>query len=1035
MKSYIYLLALAVGLSLPLSAQRVFPTQPLTAEDLSSDRVTVDWPTVPASGRPSFYSLQFRKDSTWVTTGTVGGGVSAGTIDGLLPETAYDVRVLAHYADNSPSSQTLSIVTLPNFSGGLSVSIPASGPDTILADWEPQQDAIGHLVEWYRLVGPSPWTLQRSFSGAREIYLATPSQAQISDLLSNTHYSVRVAALLPGGTRTGWSPWATATTGLGTPDDFQVEGSGVPPGAGIALFWEAEFLGAGSHLDIERAAWEGDYFQIAEALPNQTVHGDTWEDSSVSDGRFYTYRIRSQDESGALSGYAYDGNWSSRPGPPANPAADRVFGDQVQLSWDPVNGPAEYVIERYHDTGSAFDIWEETGRTRDPVFTDGLDSSDPLVPGGDYLYRIKADLLGLTPRGGDGLFHEETGFSTLVSVTLPAAAPATVTASLASGGGTIHVGWTDVPGESGYEIERRVASLAGEFASWNAFDSTAAGDTSLKDDGISANMRYHYRVRSISAAGASGWSESPVISSTPGIPVNVRVEVLSDTSIRVSWNEVATADGYVVRRSDIDGTNAVETTLSGSDRLPAPTSVVLDGLGGFSRYLIRVKSTADRLESPYGQNIFTRTLATLTAGRQGADVRLTWSDVAADPALDISHYRVERRQVSAVGTTSPWIEIADLQADLSGETYLDVGPAPDTTYQYRMRGWKPADGGTFTSYSVVDEVSLGPPPITGFALDHACQTGLEVSWAPVLTAEEIRVLIREDGDPGFTLVETLAGAVSSYRYTGLSPGTRHTLWVFATNSRGENSSIQLGADTLDPLAAPGPLDPGIPLVTISAGAESDTSIEVEWGEVPGSNGYRLERRLSPDGEWEPVADTATGVTTWLDTGLQVATGYDYRAAGLDFCGTPGAWTPFDATATTFTVTESWRVSHWGDSAPVRNGQFHYADDADFDQDGWPNIFEFWTDSLPDDAASIPAAEILVTETEIRFTWPTRKDTGGFTPNFMLTGDLVHFAPHTSVAGATLETAAGTTTLVVPRGVGINGTGDLDSIFVRLGQPE
>jgi hypothetical protein len=1035
MKCYIYLLALAAGLSLPLSAQRVFPTQPLTVADLSSDQVTVDWPAVPASSRPSHYSLQIRKDSTWATTGTVGGGGSAGTIDGLPPETAYDIRVLAHYADDSPSSQVLSIVTLRPFTGVFTTSVPASGPDTILADWQPQQGASGYLVEWDRLTGPSQWTLHPTFAGAQEIHTATPSQYQIPDLLSNAHYRVRVAALLPGDTRTGWSYWAIATTGLGTPDEFRVEGLDKPPGAGITLFWEAEFLGAGSHVDIERAAWGGDYFQIAEALPNQTVHGDTWEDTSVADGRFYTYRIRSQDGSGTLSGYAYDGTWSSRPDPPASPAADQTFDNQVHLSWDPIDGPAEYVIERYHDTGSAFDIWEEVGRTREPVFVDGLDSLSPLVPGGDYLYRIKADLLGLEPRGNDGLFHEETEFSALVSVTLPPAAPATVTATLATGGGTIHVDWTDVPGETGYEIERRVASLAGDFASWNTFDSTSAGDTSLKDDGLSANMRYQYRVRSISAAGASSWSESPVISSTPGIPVNVRVEVLSDTSIRVSWDEVSTADGYVVRRSDIDGTNADETTLSESSRLPAPTSVVLDGLSGFSRYLIRVKSTADRTESPYGQHVFTRTLASLTAGKQGSDVRLTWSDVAADPALDISHYRVERRQVSAVGTSSPWVEIADLQANLSGETYLDVGPAPDTTYQYRMRGWKPADGGTFTSYSVIDEVSFGPPPVTGFALDHACQTELEVSWDPVLTAEETRLLIRESGDPGFTTVETLAGAASSYRYTGLTPGTSYTLWVFATNSRGENSSIQLGADTLEPLAAPAPLNPSFPLVTISAGAVSDTSIEVEWGEVPGSGGYRLERRLSPDGEWEPVADTAAGVTSWLDTGLLVATAYDYRAAGLDFCGAPGAWTPFDSTATTFTVTESWRVSHWGDSAPVRNGQFHYADDADFDQDGWPNIFEFWTDSLPNDAASRPAVEILVTGTEIRFTWPTRENTGGFTPNFMLTGDLVHFAPHTSVTGATLETASGTTTLVVPRGVGINGTGDLDSIFVRLEQQE
>jgi large repetitive protein len=73
-----------------------------------------------------------------------------------------------------------------------------------------------------------------------------------------------------------------------------------------------------------------------------------------------------------------------------------------------------------------------------------------------------------------------------------------------------------------------------------------------------------------------------------------------------------------------------------------------------------------------------------------------------------------------------------------------------------------------------------------------------------------------------------------------------------------------------------------PVLTSATG--SSTSVELDWGDVDGELGYRIER--SPDGTtaWTAIGTTGQDLTSFTDTGLASATIYYYRVVAVTSAG-------------------------------------------------------------------------------------------------------------------------------------------------------
>jgi cellulose 1,4-beta-cellobiosidase len=170
---------------------------------------------------------------------------------------------------------------------------------------------------------------------------------------------------------------------------------------------------------------------------------------------------------------------------PANPAASQgTFSDQVQVSWEAVNGAASYQVFR----GVSNDESTATRIAAGLTATTYDDTS--AVPGTLYYYWIRAKN---PPDTGD--------FSTPVSGYVPLAAPANVAAST-SLPHHVAVTWDAVAGASAYKVFRSTANdvttavkIAGGLTTGSFNDTTA-----------SQGAVYFYWVRARNALGAGLFS-------------------------------------------------------------------------------------------------------------------------------------------------------------------------------------------------------------------------------------------------------------------------------------------------------------------------------------------------------------------------------------------------------------------------------------------------------------------------------------------------------------------------------------------------
>jgi hypothetical protein len=103
----------------------------------------------------------------------------------------------------------------------------------------------------------------------------------------------------------------------------------------------------------------------------------------------------------------------------------------------------------------------------------------------------------------------------------------------------VDLSWTDVAGEEGYKVERKLASSS----TWAQIGTTAADIATFQDtnSGIAAGTNYHYRVRAFTSAGNSGYSNTVAVATpVPTLSPGDVVLYASEAPVRVgNWSPVA----------------------------------------------------------------------------------------------------------------------------------------------------------------------------------------------------------------------------------------------------------------------------------------------------------------------------------------------------------------------------------------------------------------------------------------------------------------------------------------------------------------
>jgi fibronectin type 3 domain-containing protein len=322
--------------------------------------------------------------------------------------------------------------------------------------------------------------------------LITSGNMLADDIVIATGYFSATAGISTSSGGAAW--WVMQIAAFRASDGPGAVTAAVASSTEIDLNWIAPSVGAAvSEYLVERCQGAGctNFSQIA------TAPGTTYDDTTLSPSTNYSYRVRTTDAAGNMSGYSATvsaktaaGADTQAPTAPTNLTVGQHLTNEVDVSWMPSTdnvGVTGYLLERCE--GANCTTFKQIAAPTGTSYSDlGLTAAT------SYSYRVRAtDAAGnLSP------YSNIVSSTTLSGDTTPPSAPSALTGT-AGGYTQINLTWTlstDNVGVTNYLVERCQGANCTNFAQ---IGTTAA--TSYSDTGLSIATTYTYRVRATDAAG------------------------------------------------------------------------------------------------------------------------------------------------------------------------------------------------------------------------------------------------------------------------------------------------------------------------------------------------------------------------------------------------------------------------------------------------------------------------------------------------------------------------------------------------------
>jgi fibronectin type 3 domain-containing protein len=296
------------------------------------------------------------------------------------------------------------------------------------------------------------------------------------------------------------------------------------------------------------------------------------------------------------------------------------------------------------------------------------------------------------------------------------AAPTGLTATAVSTS-QIKLSWNEVPGASGYTVERcKVPTHSFQLPIWTTVSSLTAN--SYEDGNLNGKQTYEYRVYAYNAAG-NGIRSATVKATTLSTaePTNLRAVAISNTEINLSWDHVSS--------SSLGLTYRVERSLNGSDWTFVGSSGRWNGyndtgLSPGTTYYYRVRASENSVTSD-PSNVASATTplsAPVISGAHisGTQISVVWSEVTGATAYSLEMSLDGKEGWHEVASSVGIKNIMATVFDLSG----------GTQYYFRVRA---VNAVSFSPYSDVKSYATPLLYITGFTGEfYGGNKGWSVDW-------------------------------------------------------------------------------------------------------------------------------------------------------------------------------------------------------------------------------------------------------------------------------------------------------------------
>ncbi|MDR3050608.1 MAG: hypothetical protein LBU67_02655 [Oscillospiraceae bacterium] len=456
--------------------------------------------------------------------------------------------------------------------------------------------------------------------------------------------------------------------------------------------------------------------------------------------------------------------------------------------------------------------------------------------------------------------------------------------------------WTGVANADGYYLSYSEQPNASHTPANRFKDVTPGSATTVTQYSMfSTGKTYYFRIQAYNTSQNPGVTYvgplSMAIPFTRTVPkaALISVDALTDTQVRLNWNEVLGAGGYNIYRSTSASTvpGARIATISGGSTLTATAAMVKGSINyyrvcGYSYY------NGKMLEGPLSNviSIFPLTAPTLTDVHysSGSSVFLSWKLV--DGATD---YEVERKRHSAdtVPTTiltpgghkMTWGWLEDTTPNIAGESHW-----------YRVRAvWEEGSSSSKGPWSSWQKAKVAAPTLTSVV---GQRTGITLTWkanAGGTAIDAFRIERSLDPNSGWAELSPAPAITSSgsgvYTCTDDPPLTSTTYYYRVRAVHFDNSSSSLSAACVD--SDPSNIAGGMKVVFDAPSLDycrpyQTSGVNLSWSSVSGNpDGFAVERRAE-NGVFTHVAYIENG-TSMYDSDLAPGV-YEYRVRAYRIVG-------------------------------------------------------------------------------------------------------------------------------------------------------
>lgn len=359
--------------------------------------------------------------------------------------------------------------------------------------------------------------------------------------------------------------------------------------------------------------------------------------------------------------------------------------------------------------------------------------------------------------------------------------PASMTGFAVTGRGSdnLTLSWNKNATADGYVVQIQ------ENNSWkNIAVIKSADTTSHVVTGLEPNSFYRFRMVAYKSYGTaklySKYTGAIPGYTAPAMVTGLTVSASTDTTMTVTWDENAYADGFIL---DIykDG-----KWQQAADVTSAETSVVVEGLTASTLYKFRIKSYASNgslvINSTYSASVSGTTKPAAMSGVKVSASTSTSLTVSWDKNASATGYILQ------MYTDGAWKNIANIK-DVSTTSYVATGLSASTLYKFRMVAYNNSTGSTlYGKYTGAISGTTAPAAVTNVRMTNRGTDFISIAWDKNTNATGYMVYIY-DGT-SWKLVKTLTSASSvSHKITGLESGKEYKVNVKAYKTSGTQKLI------------------------------------------------------------------------------------------------------------------------------------------------------------------------------------------------------------------------------------------------------